>query len=77
MKFSILPEHVEYAAYDSPSWGPEFGLGSDIFLCNKANIIPVTINGKSYKYPDNVDKKTCLVGALDYLVSDWEVFRCE
>lgn len=77
MKFDILPDHVDYAAYDGPSWGPEFGVGCDIFICDKSNLIPVTINGKSYNYPCNVDKNVCLVGAFDYIVRDYEVFKCE
>ena len=76
----VDPTAISNAIYCSSSYGPIFGSGHDIFICNNANSSNESCSnlGPSYKHPDYVyqsnEAKTLFAGSHQFKAAEIEVF---
>ena len=75
--FKVMVKNQSSAIYTSPSFGPTFGKGYDIYIANNANgnYHSYTNFGLSYDVPNGVkDRQTILVGTYHFVLDEVEVF---
>jgi hypothetical protein len=74
-KFGLKPDHAQYAIYIHKDYGPTFGSGHTIYVCNNCS----TMNSNSMRLYDYVndtglDEYTVFTGERYFTVKEIEVF---
>jgi hypothetical protein len=71
----------KHSAYGAPSYGPTFGGGHDLYICNNANTVKSSYSnlGYSYKTPgmlyNSTSAKNFLAGSYNFLAKEIEVYE--
>ena len=73
---ALKTDQKQYGIYCDSGYGPTFGSGHDLHICNAANESTgsYSILGKAYKYPPNQAVATFLTGNQKFKVNEYEVF---
>ena len=74
-KFLIKPVNSGNAIYCNTDYGPIFGAGHDLLICNSANSINSSYSnfGSSYNYSGG-NPKGILAGSYNFMINEMEVF---
>ena len=74
-KLSLNPGKEGRGIFCDSSYGPVFGDGNDLWMLKNANtsLLSSSILGNTYQLPPG-QQNTFFTGAIDFSVSDYEVF---
>ncbi|UJR17917.1 hypothetical protein I4U23_004816 [Adineta vaga] len=76
IKYPLIDRHSKYSVWNSPTYGPTFGRGADLFICSESNLI-----GESYsKFPSSYRDTTglgwkSLSGKQQFLIDEIEIYH--
>jgi len=76
-------QRPDQAIYSNVNYGPTFGMGADIYICNNSNLSNESYSnlGKTYKHPDYAfesrEAKAFLAEACLFRTSEIEVYAKE
>ena len=62
--------------YDHHSYGPTFGNGHNLHICNNCNVVENSNSNMlpGYKSPEGIDHLTYLTGSNKFIIQNYEVF---
>jgi hypothetical protein len=71
--------NTQYSIYCNSGYGPTFGGGPDLYICNSANTTASSYSklGHSYQHPQPSEGKSYLAGSQKFQLSEIEVFKKE
>jgi len=76
------PHHSNsYSCYDGSNYGPTFGGGHDLYLCDNCNIYNSNYSNLGHSYNLNgyvygsTQIKNFLAGSYNFMVSEIEIFK--
>lgn len=77
-KYPLQPGHEGSSQYCNSSYGPTFGSGHDLYICNNSNTVGSSYSNfpSSFKCPDTVNNgnSSYLAGAYNFKVEEMEIF---
>ena len=76
---SFLANKTNKSIYCGSVYGPTFGSGKDIYICDNANTTAGSYSnlGVSYQHPQPEQGESYLAGSDAFLLSEIEVYRKE
>jgi hypothetical protein len=77
--FKMRQINTMYSIYCMPNYGPIFGGGCDLYICDSANTTSDNGSklGRSYEHPQPDQGKSYLAGSDAFLLSEIEVYKKE
>jgi uncharacterized coiled-coil protein SlyX len=77
-KFALKPDRCDCAISSHPEWGPTFGAGDDLYVCDRCNEQRFSYTGgfgDVYANDTGLDGKAFFTGEGNFVVQEIEVFE--
>jgi len=73
-KYSIIQN--QYSIHDTSTYGPTFGGGHDLHVCDNSQLATSSYSNFPYSYNDGTNRGyVTFTGSKNFLTSDIEVYR--